>query len=200
MLPILMLALACAPTRAIEPLPPKTNAINVSVGGPIVDYFGGPKPLPITAIGYTRGLDGRTNFHAGLYPTQLVLFGLFGADVGVARELLTPNRARPRVMADLTVYVFAGDNASGEPAGGVRVFPDLSVVASWPLGDRHAVYGGVDTFVQPFPKFHIYPTPIVGGRIGLSDHVGLQPELKWIAPWQDSEILVPDYPAPGQCV
>jgi hypothetical protein len=205
--PMLALLLAvllpgCSASRGIAPLPAGAIAAQASLGGPVVDYFGGHKPLPITAFGASYGLDGRTTLHASLLPTQLALFGVFGAEVGASYELIAPQGRRPRVMLDGALWVFAGGrNPSGTTdyapsEGGLRVFPDIQTLAAWPLGE-HTLYTGVDHFVQVFPERAYFPSPMGGLELRFG-RFGLQPEAKWIGWFADTERLSPDYLAPGK--
>lgn len=194
---VLFTVLACAPTRALAPLQAGQSALTASIGGPIVEVYGAPLPLPISSIGYVRGLDGKTNGHATVYPTNLALFGVFGFDLGVSRELVMPGGARPRVMADLTEYTFFGNAAEGDPKGGFRTFPDVSFIASWPIGPedhaRTVPYVGIDQFVQPFPSFRWVPSLVVGDELRIGRHFGLQLETKWMAPLSDTDPVVPHW-------
>ena len=193
-------ASACAPTRALAPLEPGQGAFTASLGGPIVEVFGGPVPLPVTSVGYVRGIDGKTNLHGALYPTNLVLFGVFGFDLGASYELFGPNKARPRLMADVTAYTFFGNLAEGDPKGGARVFPDLQVIASWPVGGartRLVPYVGADNFVELLPTQHWNPSLVLGNEFRIGERVGLQLEAKWIAPWADTTPYVTHWYAPG---
>lgn len=191
---IVALSLACAPTRALAPLEAHQVAVTAAIGGPMVEFAGAPLPLPISSLGVVYGIDGRTNLHATVYPTNLALFGLFGADVGASREVLAPDGPRPRVMADLTLYVFAGDIAAGDPAGGVGVFPDVSAIASWPLAlGRTVPYVGLDNFVEVAPGLRYVPSLVVGDELRVGRRVGLQLEGKLIAPWVDTNRWVPHW-------
>lgn len=182
LVPVLLALAGCAASRAVAPLEEGQTALTASVGGPLFELGGLPLPAPISAVGVAHGLSARTTVHGALYPTQLLLLGVVGLDAGVSTEVLPPLGARPRLMVDGTLYAFAGDNTSGEPRGGLRLFPDLSAIASWDLGRRrHHLYTGVDLFLQPFPALHLYPSPVAGGVLRLGDAVGLQAEVKWLA-------------------
>ncbi len=183
----------CAPTRALAPLEPGQGAFTASLGGPFVEVYGGPLPLPVTSVGYVRGIDGKLNVHGALYPTNLALFGVFGFDLGASYQLFEPQGARPRLMADVTAYTFFGNLAKGEPKGGLRIFPDLQFIASWPVGAKrtHLVpYVGVDQFTEFFPTPHWNPSLVLGNEFRLGKRVGLQLEGKWIAPWVDTDPFV----------
>jgi len=195
---ILALWLACAPTRALAPLEAHQAAVTASLGGPIVEFAGAPIPLPITSVGVIYGLDGKTNLHAAVYPTNLALFGVFGFDVGASRELVTPDGPRPRVMVDVSAYTFAGNVAEGDPKGGFRLFPDASVIVSWPIPGgaeqaRTIPYVGVDNFVEVLPSPRYVPSLVFGDQLRVGKRVGLQLEGKWVAPWVDTDPLVPHW-------
>lgn len=194
---VLSLLSGCAATRALAPLDKGQVALNASLGGPFVEVNGGPLPLPITSLGASYGLDGKTNLHGALYPTQLALFGVFGLDLGASRELVTPHKGRPRLMADLTLYTFGGNRAQGEPRGGIRFFPDISLVASWPLGKHFVPYVGTDQFFQFFPTPHWAPSLLVGAELRAGKRLGIQLEGKWIEPWGDTDPLVPHWYGAG---
>lgn len=191
LLPILS---ACSVSRAIAPLPKGSGAITTSMGGPITANLDPAIPLPITSIGYMHGLNGKTNLHGAFYPTGLAAFGVGGIDVGAATEIFPPDGARPRLMIDGTMYVYAGNNSEGPPPFAARVLPDVQAVLTWDL-KRQSVYLGLDQLVQPFPEFRWHFTPLVGGmaRVG---RVGLQLEYKWMALYRDNIPLAADWIGP----
>lgn len=192
---------ACAPTRALAPLDPGQGAFTASLGGPVVEVFGGPLPLPVTSVGYLRGVGHQANVHATVYPTNLALFGVFGFDLGASRQLVAPAGARPRVMGDLTAYTFFGGLAPEAPAGGLRVAPDLSFIASWPIGPgddpRHTPYLGVDLLTIPYPGPSATPSAVLGYEGRVSRRVGVQLEAKWIAPYAGTDDFALHWYAPG---
>ena len=136
--------------------------------------------------------------HAAFYPLTGALVSVWGVDFGVNRELLTAKGPRPRIMLDMTHYLFWGNARPGEPNGGFRWFPDLSLVATWDLGARpHRVYLGVDVFSQTVPSLHVYPSPIFGTELRASKVVAFQLELAWNAPWKDTTFSNPVWYGPG---
>ena len=188
----LVLLAGCSTTRALAPLEKGQHGATFSVGGPFVQFAGAPIPLPIASVGYQYGIDGKSNVHGAFYLTQLVLFKVGGFDVGINRELSPAAGARPRVMVDFTNYLFFGDHSPGDPAGGARWFPDVSLMLTWDLGQRpHRIYLGVDTFFQTMPEFHVYPSPVLGTELRASHVVGVQLELAYHAFWADTEPLQP---------
>ena len=117
-------------------------AIDASLGGPVADYMGGKKPLPLTMVGLTYGLSDQTNLHGGIYPSSLAMFGLVGGEFGVSHLILEPD-GPTRAMVDGTVIVWAGNRAKGPPDGAVVPYAQASVMASWAYGERgHLIYTG----------------------------------------------------------
>ncbi len=170
----------CAASRAVAPMGRGNAAITASLGGPMFE-FGAPVPAPLLSTGVRYGLSERTSVHGGVELTPILLVGVAGANAGVNTELWPASGARPRLMLDGTLWLFAGDNDPEGPEGGARLFPDLGALASWDLGRRrHHVYGGAQLFTQLFPEVVAYPYPVVGGVVN-TGRVGWQLELGWPA-------------------
>lgn len=188
----------CSVSRGIAPLEPGQGAVTASFGGPFVEFGGAPIPLPVTSVGYMHGVGHGVTVHGALYPTQLALFGVAGLDLGASYEVFAPKGARPRLMLDLTLYSFFGDNQPDGAPGGFRLFPDLAVLASWDLGrPRHHLYVGVDNFVQPFPSFRYHPVPLLGAELKASPAVGILTEVKWMGLETNTLPLQPVWYGPG---
>lgn len=196
-LPFWLLLSGCAATRAHSPLPPGDLAWTASLGGPVVEYFGGSKPLPVTALGAAYGLDGRTTLHASLLPTQLALFRTLGLELGASHLLLEGEGSRPRVMLDLSVWGFAGpNNGAAETSynlapGGLRLFPEGQLLATWDFGP-HRLYGGASLFTQPWPELRALPAPLLGVELRLG-RLALQPEVSWLEAWRDNSPYSADF-------
>ena len=190
------LVVGCSATRSLEPLDKGTGAITGSFGGPINADLGAAIPLPISSVGYMHGLDGKTNVYGAVYPSGLIFFGVPGIDVGVSRELLTPDGARPRIMLDGTIYGFAGNAGPGDPPAGVRVWTDVASTFVWPI-KKHSLFTSVDVFMQPGPgPFHVYVNPHVGGQVRVG-RTGFQLEYTWWGPWVDTTYMQPVWKGPG---
>ena len=195
---ILAAATACSTVHGVRPLGKGAVEVDLSVGGPVLELFGAPVPLPLTTVGATVGVSEKTNVHAAVHPTGLALFGTFAADVGASTQLLAPEGARPRLMGDLTVIGAGGDVAEGSPEGGVRVFARPNVTASWDWGKngRSTVYTSLGGFVQPYPGPNALGTTAVGNLWALGPH-HLTTQVEWLAPYASSEPAAPYYYAPG---
>lgn len=202
---VLIAALAlsgCAASRAVAPIGKGNHGVTVDLGGPFVEYGSTPIPVPFASVGYRYGIDEHTDVHTALHLTGIPMFGMGGVDVGVGRELLTAKGARPRIMLDLTSYFFFGDAHGGAPKGGLQWFPDLSLAATWDLphaeGRRpHRIYLGFDDFFQVAPSFHWIFTPFVGTELRAHDKLGIQLEVQWNQPWQDTTYANPVWIGPS---
>lgn len=189
----------CSVAHGVKPVGKGALSIDASVGGPITELYEAPVPLPLTTVGATYGLDARTNLHGALHPSSLALFNVFALDAGISREFLAWAGARPRVMADLTLVAAAGDNRSGEPKGGPRLWIQPGATASWDWGKqkRQTLYGTLGFFVQPWPGPNAHPYVGVGQWWAIGDQLHLTTELKWISPTTSSADLAPHYYSPG---
>ncbi|MBN2799818.1 MAG: hypothetical protein JXX28_11780 [Deltaproteobacteria bacterium] len=194
LLPLLPL-LGCAASRGHTPVPAGQVAWTASLGGPVVEYFDGLKPLPLSALGGAYGVDGRTTVHGAILPTGLALFGVLGLEGGASHLLWEGESSR--LMADGSLWVFAGPHNGAasidyDPApGGLRVFPEGQLLWARDLGP-HTVYAGASLFVQPWPDPTALPAPLLGAEVRLG-RLGLQPELSWVEAWKDNEPYSPQF-------
>jgi hypothetical protein len=182
----------CALSHGVRPVGEKKIALDASLGGPIADYMGGKKPFPLTMVGATYGLTDTTNVHAGLYPSSMIMFGLFGMEVGASHLLVDQHKGVPAVMVDGTLIALAGNMSDGAPDGGFRPFLQTSVMASWAYGRKnHLIYTGPDFLTQPMPIQSV-PGWTVGHRLN-AGRWGVGVELGWLAPFWDNLPPVVEY-------
>ena len=193
---VALLASGCAVSHGVRPLKKGTGAVTASLGGPISKDL--PTPVafttPITTVGYAHGVSDKTTVHGAIHPSGLAAFGVFAADVGVATQLLETDGARPRLMLDTDLIFATGDNAEGVPDGGTRLFPNVELVASWDLG-KHAVYGGVNQFLQPFPTVNYHVSPLFG-TVLVAGRTDFQIEYMWLAPYANNRITAAEFVGP----
>ncbi|NCG21371.1 MAG: hypothetical protein GWP91_20365 [Rhodobacterales bacterium] len=193
---VLLLLVGCSVSHSVRPLAKGTGALQVSMGGPISKDL--PTPVafvvPITTLGYAHGLTEKTSVHGAFHPAGLAAFGIFGMDLGATTLLAEGEGARPRFMLDGDLAFFTGDNTQGDPKGGSRLFPSVEVVGAWDLGN-HAVYTGINQFVQPFPGFRYHVTPLVGTML-TAKRVDVQIEYKWMAPASKNALTAAEFVGP----
>lgn len=188
----------CATSRALAPLEKGQHGLQISLGGPFVEFGGAPIPVPFTAVGYRYGIDGRTDIHTAIYPSGALLIGVGAWDVGVATEVLSADGGRPRIMLDLTTTWMIGDNGPGGDPAAVRFFAAPSAVFTWDIGPKdHRVYVGAEAFFQPWPSVRAIPSLMFGTELQASRAVGVQLELGWHGMHRNTLVGVPVWIGPG---
>lgn len=194
-----LLASSCAATRALAPLDKGQHGVNISLGGPFVEFGGAPLPVPFTALGYRYGIDGKTDVHAAVYPSTGVLVGVAAWDVGVSRQLLDAAGGRPRIMVDATTYWAVGDNGVGGDPAGFRFFLTPSLVFTWDIGrPKHRLYVGTELMFQPAPQVRAMPSLMFGTELQASRAVGIQLELGWSGFHRNTNVGAVTWVGPGQ--
>jgi len=181
------LAFACSASHGVRPVGAGNMALQASAGGPLVEIYGKPVPLPLSTVGLRYGLTDRADLHAAVHPSLLGLVRLGGIEGGLSYQLVAPGRLRPALVVDGTISVIAGDAELGEADGGTGVFGDLAVLASWAWSAReHLVYTGAHLFAQPRP-LSLHLAPLVGMRWRLTPGLAAVTEARWIDPWQATD-------------
>lgn len=187
---------SCAANHGVRPVGKGNVAATGSFGGPVIEAFGGPFPMPLTTLGVRYGISDRSDVHASVHPSLAGMFGLIGVDAGASYLVAPQLGARPAVLVDGTLLVVGGDTVEGEPEGGVGAFMGASVLSSWAWGKRdNLVYAGGELFLQPRP-WQLYAAPLVGNRFQLTRRFGLALELKWVDPWLQTEDLTVNFYSP----
>ncbi|MCP4809769.1 MAG: hypothetical protein GY913_25120 [Proteobacteria bacterium] len=190
--------LACSLNHGVRPVGKGNVAVTGSYGGPVIEAFGAPFPLPLSQVGVRYGVSDRSDVHAAFHPSVAGLAGLVGIDAGASYLIAPELGRRPAVVVDGTVSFFGGDTVEGEPEGGVRLYTGGAALASWSLGERdHLVYTGAELFWQPRPS-QLYAAPVLGTRLMATRRVGVGLEAKWLQPWEDTEPLTAHFYSPGQ--
>ena len=190
----------CTTVHGVKPVGDGNVALEGSFGGPITEIYGLPIPLPFSSIGVDYGLDDRTDLHGAFHPTALLAVGVVQLEVGASRALLDQAGGRPRLMADLTLIGAGGPVVEREPEGGFALYMQPTLNAAWDWGrrGRQTAYTGVTVFTQVAPTLQALGAWQVGQRWGIGPRLHLDTELKWIAPYADSAMLVTNYYAPWQ--
>lgn len=193
LLSTLPLASACGVSRGVRPIGEGNGAIAVSAGGPVADYIGTKLPLPLSTVGGVYGVHDRVDVHGGMHVTTAALFGLWGFELGAGALVLDQlHPAAPALMVDVNLNAFTGDLGGGDPEGGLRVFPETDLRASWAWGEaQHLSYTGASAFFSTSPR-SITPSYVLGQqfRMGRTD---LTLEGRWIRPGADPASVTTDW-------
>ncbi len=110
--------LACSLNHGVRPVGKGNVAVTGSYGGPVIEAFGAPFPLPLSQVGVRYGVSDRSDVHAAFHPSVAGLAGLVGIDAGASYLIAPELGRRPAVVVDGTVSFFGGDTVEGEPEGG----------------------------------------------------------------------------------
>ncbi len=87
---------SCAPSRFVKPLDAKQKAINVSLGGPIIEYSDLPIPMPFLTATYGYGIDSSLTAFGGVNITS-AFYGNAQVELGVTKRLLKQNKSIPGI-------------------------------------------------------------------------------------------------------
>jgi hypothetical protein len=132
-------------------------------------------PTPYLNLGLIHGYKENLTLTGNIHATMAVLKNA-AFDVGAATRLVRESNGWPEVTAKGQLYVFS----DLERFDALRVFPMVSVNASYLLGHSTLLYAGADQLIQ-FNKPQYFVAPFAGTQLSLSDRSALQIELKWMA-------------------
>jgi len=124
----LLLAVSCAPTRFVEPVPEGHVNITAALGGPLFDYSGTTIPMPLTSVAAGYGYSDKLTLFAGLHTTAL-MFDDLQLDLGALQELLPQDRLIPAIsicpVANLLLAMRDGS---------FRLWPEADINFYWHYG------------------------------------------------------------------
>jgi hypothetical protein len=166
---------SCGVTQPVRVIDQGTTQAAVSLGGPLIPYSGMTVPTPYLNLGLIHGYKENLTLTGNIHATMAVLKNA-AFDVGAATRLVRESNGWPEVTAKGQLYVFS----DLERFDALRVFPMVSVNASYLLGHSTLLYAGADQLIQ-FNKPQYFVAPFAGTQLSLSDRSALQIELKWMA-------------------
>ena len=163
---------ACSATLPVRVLPKGESRIIASFGGPYLPQSSPTWLIPYTTIGAMHGMSENTTLVYDVHVLMAAL-GVAGVDVGAAHRLRVQAASAPEVTVLGQLYAFDG-------AGGARVYPHVSVNASWRRGERQLLYVGAEALAQFQGGPAVFATPLAGWQFPASRRLALQTELKWM--------------------
>jgi hypothetical protein len=170
-----LLLSSCGVTQPVRVIDQGATQAAVSLGGPLIPFGGMTVPTPYLNFGLIHGYKENLTLTANVHATMALMEDA-AFDVGAATRLSLESNGWPELTAKGQFYFFSDlqriDNA--------RIFPLVSVNASYLLGRSTLVYAGADQLIQ-FNKPQYFFTPFAGTQLSLSDRSALQIELKWMA-------------------
>ncbi|MCS6807650.1 MAG: hypothetical protein RML40_03065 [Bacteroidota bacterium] len=183
--------LACSVVQPVRVLPEGTTQMTVSLGGPWLPKSSPVIIAPYLNLGAMHGISDNLTLTGSIHGTMLP-FGVLGLDAGAALRLATQQGAMPELTAKAQFYSFydfvpgststrpvSPDGAT--PAGTFRLYPYLSLNASYELAQGFLGYVALENLFQFTSAPHYYFTPTVGLQYALSSVLSVQGEWKWLA-------------------
>jgi hypothetical protein len=191
------LLFSCAPTRFIKPLNKNQQAVNLSLGGPLIGYGTATIPIPFITGTYGYGIDSSLTGFGSINITS-ALFGNIQCELGATKQLLKQKKYFPA----LNITPVA--NLIYRPNSAFKFYPQLDVNLFWEYGKRkNIIYVGIDNWFElsgkrtfeEKQKNHWFITPMLGHSF-VGKKWDLNIEAKIIAPNLSNEKIVVDYKTP----
>lgn len=133
---------ACAPTRFVKPLDKKQQAVNLSLGGPLIDYSSLIIPMPFLTATYGYGIDSTLTGFGSLNITSAV-YGNLQMEIGATKRLLPQQGYFPAISINpVANIIYRNKDASG-------LYPELDINAYWDHNKgRNFFYIGVSNWFE----------------------------------------------------
>jgi hypothetical protein len=170
-----LLVSSCGVTQPVRVVDEGTTQAAVSLGGPLIPFGRMTVPTPYLNFGLIHGYKEYLTFTGNVHAT-MAIFKNAAFDLGAATQLSRETNGWPELTAKGQLFIFS----DLERFDATRVFPMVSVNASYLLGETTLAYAGVDQMIQ-FNKPQYFIAPFAGTQLGLTDRSALQVELKWMA-------------------
>jgi hypothetical protein len=165
----------CSVTQPVRVLDEGKTQLSGSLGGPFIPLGSTTIPVPYLNVGIVHGYSENMTLSGNLHILP-ILFGDAGLDAGVATSLIKQKEIVPEVTAKALVMVFSDFRKGVHP----RVYPQISVNASYLFGNLNLVYIGTDNVFQSSVP-HFLLTPFIGLQFPLGTKWTGQIETKWMA-------------------
>lgn len=167
--------IGCGATQPVRVLDEKATKATVSLGGPLIVMGNATIPVPYLTAGIEHGYSSSLTLTGNVH-LLTALLGDVGVDAGAAQRLVHETGLIPELTAKAQMYFFYDVRRGNNP----RLFPFVSVNASYLLGESTFLYFGADNLFQ-FAQPVYFLTPFAGTQFPLSHRIELQCEVKWMA-------------------
>jgi hypothetical protein len=188
---------SCAPSRFVKPLEAKQQAVNLSLGGALIEYSGLTIPMPLVTATYGYGLDSTLTGFASLHLTS-ALYGNLQTEFGVTKRILQQKGKLPAVsISPVANIIYRNKNAA-------KFYPQADVNAYWDFNQhRNYFYVGLSSWFELSGKrafdeeqpHHWLFSPLVGQTFSRKKW-DFTIEAKVIAPNVPDDKMVVDYKTP----
>lgn len=188
---------SCAPARFVKPLKEKERAVNVSLGGPLIEYSSAVIPMPLLSAVYGYGIDSTLTGFGGINITSAI-YGNIQVELGATKKLLSQKGYFPALsVTPVANIIYRNKDAK-------KFYPQLDVHAYWELNNqRSLLYAGISNWFELAGKKahdkeqqnHWLLTPQVGYTF-VRQKWDFTLEAKVIAPHLDYESNAVEYVSP----
>ena len=93
---VVIISISCAPSRFVKPLEDNQSAVNVAIGGPLIEYGTSTIPIPFLTATYGYGIDSSLTIFGGLNITS-ALYENLQVEVGIVKQLMNQKRYYPAI-------------------------------------------------------------------------------------------------------
>lgn len=188
---------ACAPARFVKPLAARQQAVNVSLGGPLISYGSAVIPLPFLTATYGRGFTSTLTGFGSVNITS-ALYGNAQVELGLTKQVLAPHGGVPGVsVSPAATLLYRNPDAC-------RLYPTLDAYAFWDYRQhRSYVYLGLSNWFElrgtrAFDRpqdHHWLLVPLLGTTLG-GERWSYTLETKVIAPNIANDYNTAEYRTP----
>jgi hypothetical protein len=196
-LSLFVFMVSCAPSRFVKPLEKGQQALNASLGGPLIGYGSAIIPVPMVTATYGYGLDSVLTGFGSLNLTS-AFYGNFQIELGVTRQLIRQKGKWPALsVSPVANFIYRNKDA-------VKFYPQLDLNAFWEFNQkRNFFYAGVSnwfelsnnkTLEQDQPHHWLF-TPQIGQTFVRKNH-DFNIEIKAVAINVTNHGSVADYKTP----
>lgn len=165
----------CGVTQPVRVLNKGAMKASASLGGPLIPLGKATIPVPYLTAGVQHGFSSSMTLTGNVH-LLTALLGDVGVDAGAAQQFVHEDSWVPEVTAKAQLYFFYDVKRGNNP----RLFPFLSMNASYLLGESTLLYFGADNLFQSVQPAY-FLSPFAGSQFPLSERIDLQCEVKWMA-------------------
>jgi hypothetical protein len=188
---------ACAPSRFVKPLDKGQQAVNLSLGGPLIEFGGLVIPTPLLTATYGKGFDSTLTGFASVHLTS-ALYGNAQVELGMVKRLRRQNGAAPGIsITPVANLIYRNKDAK-------KFYPQLDLNAYWDFNrGRNFFYAGISNWFELSARRTLEQkqehrwllSPVVGQTFVRQRH-NFTIEAKIIAPHIRYESSIVDYKSP----
>ncbi|MEO6637056.1 MAG: hypothetical protein ABIN25_02195 [Ginsengibacter sp.] len=188
---------SCAPTRFVKPLNKNEQAVNLSLGGPVIGFKDISIPVPFVTATYGYGVDSALTAFGSLNVTS-AFYGNAQIEIGIVKRIVQQHNSLPGIsITPVANIIYRNKDAS-------KVYPQVDINAYWDYNKgRNFFYAGLSNWFELSSKKaydikqdnHWFLSPMIGEYF-VRKRWSMNGELKIVAANIASQKTVADYKTP----